>query len=105
MVNKILRVNPRLYKIVALIAVALIAFVVLTHTAPRAIAQSGGTYDLTWNSIDSGGATNSTGGTFSLDGTIGQYDAGAGNGGAFALSGGFWGGNTIFNLFLPIILR
>jgi hypothetical protein len=42
--------------------------------------------------IDGGGGTRSTGGTFALDGTIGQPDAGRLSGSSFVLSGGFWGG-------------
>ena len=55
-------------------------------------AQSGGSYDLTWNSIDGGGGmpAGSTGGTYSLGGTIGQADTGTMSGGAFSLAGGFW---------------
>jgi hypothetical protein len=40
--------------------------------------------------IDGGGGPN-TGGRFSLDGTIGQPDAGAMSGGNYSLVGGFWG--------------
>lgn len=46
-----------------------------------------------WSSIDGGGAT-STGGAFTLTGTIGQPDAtaaGAMTGGSYTLTGGFWG--------------
>jgi hypothetical protein len=46
-------------------------------------------YDLSWYTIDGGGGT-STGGSFSLSGTIGQPDAGTLSGGTFTLSGGFW---------------
>lgn len=48
---------------------------------------------ITWSTIDGGGATFSTGGTYSLGGTIGQPDAGvAMTGGNFRLIGGFWAG-------------
>ncbi len=47
-------------------------------------------YDLTWHTIDGGGAMRSTGGDFELSGTIGQPDAGAMSGGNFTLTGGFW---------------
>lgn len=53
-------------------------------------AQSGGGYNLTWSTIDGGGYTVSTGGAFTLSGTIGQPDAGVSSGGAYTLSGGFW---------------
>src|SRR4026207_502216 len=57
---------------------------------PGAIAQSGGPYTLNWFTIDGGGGT-STGGVYSLSGTIGQPDAGRLSGGAYTLEGGFWG--------------
>jgi len=59
-------------------------------------AQTGGGYDLTWNTIDGGGAMSSTSsdGQFELSGTIGQPDAGPGSGGMsggeYELIGGFW---------------
>ena len=59
-------------------------------------AMSGGEpdYDLSWSTIDGGGGT-STGGTFSLSGTIGQPDAGAAmTGGTFTVVGGFWSGGS-----------
>jgi hypothetical protein len=43
------------------------------------------------HSIASGGGT-SSGGSFTISGTIGQADAGLAAGGAFAVEGGFWGG-------------
>jgi hypothetical protein len=57
-------------------------------------AQTGGGYDLTWNTADCGGATGNTvaGGAFLLEGTTGQSDAGYVAGGSFELFGGFWGG-------------
>lgn len=55
-------------------------------------AQTGGGYDLTWSTIDSGGQTSATGGGYDLGGTIGQADAGTLSGGDYALDGGFWSG-------------
>jgi hypothetical protein len=63
----------------------------LVITTPAA-AQSGGTFDLTWNSIDGGGGT-STGGTFELTGTIGQADTGVSSAGSLVSSAGFLPGN------------
>ncbi|HVF73356.1 MAG TPA: hypothetical protein VM940_17270 [Chthoniobacterales bacterium] len=63
----------------------------LLGVVPQAISQSGGAYDLTWNTIDGGGTTSATGGNYSLGGTIGQPDAGASSGGAYSLTSGFWG--------------
>ena len=47
-------------------------------------------YAIDWFTIDGGGGT-STGGVFSLSGTIGQPDAGTVSGGTYSLAGGFWG--------------
>ncbi len=57
-----------------------------------ASAASAQTFDLSWYTIDGGGAMFSTGGSFELSGTIGQPDAGVMTGGNFELSGGFWAG-------------
>jgi hypothetical protein len=54
-----------------------------------ALAQAQ-TYSIDWFTIDGGGGT-STGGVYSVSGTIGQPDAGHLTGGNFALDGGFWG--------------
>jgi len=49
---------------------------------------------INWYTIDGGGGT-STGGSFTISGTIGQPDAGAPmTGGSFTLTGGFWAGIT-----------
>ena len=50
--------------------------------------------DLSWFTIDGGGATACAGGTLTLGGTVGQPDAGALAGGAYSLLGGFWLGGS-----------
>ena len=55
--------------------------------APAALGQD---FDLSWWTVDGGGAMFSTGGEFSLGSTIGQHDAGAMTGGDFEMTGGFW---------------
>src|SRR5438045_6444519 len=67
------------------------AILVLGLSLGLAYAQVGGSYDLSWSTIDGGGGTFSTGGSYSLGGTIGQPDAGSMSGGAYTLTGGFWG--------------
>lgn len=62
----------------------------LTLAAFSAGAASGQNFDLSWYTIDGGGATFSSGGVFSVGGSIGQPDAGVMSGGAYTLSGGFW---------------
>jgi hypothetical protein len=81
---------PRLTRATSGIVLLLIAALVLAVT-PLAIAQSGGSYDLSWHTNDGGGTTSATGGAYSLGGTIGQPDAGSSSGGAYTLTGGFWG--------------
>ena len=60
----------------------------LTFLIPAvAFAQS---YSIDWFTVDGGGGT-STGGVYSVSGTIGQPDAGKMSGGNYTLDGGFWG--------------
>ncbi len=63
---------------------------ILCCAAPILQAQSGGGYEFTRSTMDSGGAMRSTGGAFEVSGTIGQPDAGAMIGGDFGITGGFW---------------
>ncbi len=53
-------------------------------------AGFGQQYSIDWQTIDGGGGT-STGGVYSVSGTIGQPDAGTMSGGNYVLQGGFWG--------------
>ena len=63
------------------------AAVVLGLLSHRAQAQS---YSIDWFTIDGGGGT-SSGGVYSLSGTIGQHDAGGPmTGGQYSVTGGFW---------------
>jgi hypothetical protein len=48
-------------------------------------------YEIKWQTIDGGGGT-STGGAYSLTGTIGQPDAAYSEGGPYEVLGGFWPG-------------
>ena len=73
--------------------VLLFAGLTLLLTLP-VLAQSGGELDLSWNTVDSGGGTFSSGGGYALGGTIGQPDAGGMTGGVYTLSGGFWAGQA-----------
>lgn len=52
--------------------------------------RASGQYSVDWSTIDGGGGT-STGGVYSVSGTIGQPDAGAMSGGNYTIQGGFWG--------------
>ncbi len=83
---------------------ALVLAVALFVPATIALAQSGGSFDLSWNTVDGGGGT-SSGGTYTLSGTVGQPDAGAMSGGEYTLAGGFWGSVPAYRLFLPVVVR
>lgn len=54
------------------------------------LASQGQNYSIDWYSIDGGGGA-STGGVYSVSGTIGQPDAGRLTGASYVLEGGFWG--------------
>ena len=59
----------------------------LALTLSAAHAQ---TYSIGWQTIDGGGGT-STGGVYSVSGTIGQHDAGGPmTNGQYSVTGGFW---------------
>lgn len=71
----------------------LLSFLSLPLFALSLPAQTGGTFDLSHCVIASGGGSNSTGGTFRIDGTVGQGVAGTASSSFPArldLHGGFW---------------
>lgn len=68
-------------------AAKILAALSLTVAATSVQAQN---YSIDWFTIDGGGGT-SSGGAYSLSGTIGQPDAGVMTGGIYSLTGGFWG--------------
>jgi hypothetical protein len=65
----------------------LVAVLALATVTFSARAQS---YSIDWYTIDGGGGT-STGGVYTVSGTIGQPDAGHMSGGNYTIDGGFWG--------------
>lgn len=91
--------KPRLVFVV--LAVALIAGLGVS-TGLAAVLLG---YNQNWNVTASGGQI-STGGGFSLDGTIGQVTNNQPmTGGAFTLQSGFWVGTYPNQLFLPRLSR
>ncbi len=68
--------------------VMVLALMVMLLSAGPVLAQTGGTYDLTWGNIGPGGA--SSGGDYTMEASAGQPDTGAASGGAYTLMGGFW---------------
>lgn len=86
------------------IALLLSASIALGH-AGGAAAQTGGGYDLSWNTTDnSGGVTFAAGGGYELGSTVGQADAGLASGGSYTLNGGFWQ-RFVLNVYVPVALR
>jgi hypothetical protein len=65
----------------------IVLFLTLATLTTSVLAQ----YSIDWFTIDGGGGT-STGGVYSVSGTIGQPDAGPTmSGGNYSVDGGFWG--------------
>ena len=85
----------------------LLALAALLLLAGVALAQGG--YDLSWWTVDGGGQTFSTGGSYSLGGTIAQPDAGLLTGLGYRLEGGFWVGGappgSVYRVYLPVVMR
>lgn len=70
----------------SLIGLLVFSLFIASHTT---FAQT--TVALDWSTFDGGGGA-SSGGAFTLHGTIGQPDAGVMSAGALTIHGGFWGG-------------
>jgi hypothetical protein len=67
--------------------ILILTFPILLALAPTARAQP---YSINWYKVSGGGGT-STGGVYSVSGTIGQHDAGGPmTGASYSLTGGFW---------------
>ena len=87
-----------------LLVTAILAVLLLTGYT---MVENG--YDLSWWTVDGGGGTFSTGGDYTLGGTIGQPDAGLMTGGDYTLGGGFWGGCEVhrqaYLVYLPTMMK
>lgn len=72
-------------------------------------ALAAGSYTLSWWTVDSGGGS-SSGYGYTLNGTLGQPDAGTlASGGGYALAGGFWHGGAAasaeIKVYLPLVVK
>ena len=86
---------------------AVLLALLLTRIAPAQTGSdvwSGMGYDLSWSSIDGGGGMSSDG-TYTLNGSLGQPDAGALTGSSYTLTGGFWGIAAHYRIYLPLGLK
>ena len=87
------------------IAVSLAVMLLIVGVALAAVEAG---YDLSWWTVDGGGGS-SSGGNYSLSGTIGQPDAASSAGGGYTLAGGFWNGGAVAGVeeivYLPMVVR
>lgn len=76
--------------------VFLVATLLAAGSATVSAQSSGGEFEVTKHTIDNGGGR-STGGQFTLTGSIGQPDASlqTASGGNFQLTGGFWANGVV----------
>jgi hypothetical protein len=89
---------------ILLIILCLLALLALA--AVPVLAETTATYDLSWWTVDSGGVTDLTSGSYTLSGTAGQPDAGSLSAGDYDLAGGFWTGLLVkLESFLPLIKK
>ena len=91
-----------------LVIAVLVAAAILSSRSPvvgQAIELTTG-YDLSWWTVDGGGHTGDSSGTYTLSGTVGQPDAGVLAQGDYTLYGGFWSAvRTKLRVYLPLISR
>ena len=84
------------------LGLALVTCLVITGV----VAAIASTYTADWNVVSGGGQV-STGGKYSLSGTIGQADVSSpmtGSGG-YSLTGGFWTGIPSTLVYLPMVKK
>lgn len=85
-----------------------LAILLLTGSSLSAYAQTGGSYRLTWWTVDPGGRTGAFGGDYTLHSTAGQPEADpvSASGGGYTLQSGFWpSAKPTLYLYLPLILK
>jgi hypothetical protein len=88
--------------LISLLASLLFAWRALAQDQPRAAEDS---YTIEWYTIDGGGGSIGNG-TYALNGTSGQPDAGLASDGSYLLVSGFWGGSSAqYRIYLPLIIK
>jgi hypothetical protein len=87
------------FLLLVMIASALLAGTLLVKSAA---AQTGSSFDLSWNVIGGGGGK-STGSGFAVEGTIGQPIVDASSGAKYTLRHGFWATLQSIRMYLPLI--
>lgn len=82
----------------------LVLLIALLAASQTVIAQTGGGYDLSWNTLASGGAT--TGGTYTMDSAIGQPFAGKTSSSPYELCAGYLCGVPAeTRVYLPLVRK
>ncbi len=88
---------------------AVLAWLLMAALLARGALAQGTGFDLSWWTVGGGGDTSSTGGAYTLHGTIGQPGVGASMAGSsYALDGGFWGRGAPAldrRLYLPLVIK
>ena len=86
--------------------VLLLAVLVLVASAGVAWAQVSPGYDLSWHVLSAGGIERASSGQYMVHGTVSQFAIGPATGTQFGVGQGYWYGiNTGFYLYVPLILR
>ena len=86
------------------IGIILLVTLALLLAVATALAQTSGTFDLSWNNQPNGGATFSQGGGYTLGATVAQPPAsGSMSGGGYSLTGGFWTGPYANYIYGPVV--
>jgi hypothetical protein len=81
-----------------------ILMVALLLISQVVLAQTGGGYDLSWNTLFSGGAT--IGGAYSMDSAIGQPFVGKTSGSPYELCAGYLCGvQSATRVYLPLVRK
>ncbi|UCG57758.1 MAG: hypothetical protein JSU70_23200 [Phycisphaerales bacterium] len=84
------RIGPRTFRCRAVVTPTVGCLLIFLPSVVRAA----GPYEISWHTIDGGGGT-SSGGPYTLTGTIGQPEADWCAGGPYELLGGFWPGGPV----------
>jgi hypothetical protein len=89
----------------SLLLLLYLVILILGLTSP-VLADTTAAYDLSWWTVDGGGASGLTSGDYTLSSTAGQPDAGSLSSGDYDLAGGFWAMLAEkIKSFLPMIKR
>ncbi len=87
---------------------ALLAILVIPTLVGVSSAMAAEGYEINWWKVAGGGGESSDG-SYTLKGTIGQHDAGSMQGGDITLQGGFWVKGILviadFIVHLPLVLK